>query len=81
MVCNRLHISTEQTRILLFDVIHGNSTLFARRNEAELAWQWLDAIVDGWNDLDRQLVIFTAGMRGSPSADLLIEQSTRSWHA
>ena len=66
---------------LLLDVIHGNSTLFVRRDEVERAWQWIDAIVDGWNDFDRQPISYPAGIWGPPSADLLIEQSNRSWHA
>jgi glucose-6-phosphate 1-dehydrogenase len=66
---------------LLLDVIHGNSTLFVRRDEVERAWQWIDAIVHGWNDFDRQPISYTAGTWGPSSADQLIEQSNRSWHA
>ena len=31
---------------LLLDVIHGNSTLFVRRDEVEEAWRWIDGVVN-----------------------------------
>jgi glucose-6-phosphate 1-dehydrogenase len=33
---------------LYLDAIEGNGTLFVRRDETEAAWQWVDAILDGW---------------------------------
>ena len=33
---------------LLFEAIKNNQTLFVRRDEAEAAWTFIDAIIDGW---------------------------------
>ena len=32
------------------DVVRGNQTLFMRRDEVEAAWQWVDPILDAWED-------------------------------
>ncbi len=33
---------------LLLEALHGKGTLFVRRDEAEAAWSWIDAIAAGW---------------------------------
>ena len=35
---------------LILDVIHGNSTLFVRRDEVEEAWRWIDGVADAWKE-------------------------------
>jgi len=58
---------------LLLDVIHGNSTLFVRRDEVEEAWRWIDGVADAWAE---------AGMAPKPyaaGAFALIERSERAW--
>jgi glucose-6-phosphate 1-dehydrogenase len=40
--------SPEAYERLLLDVMSGNSTLFARRDEIELAWQFVEPILEYW---------------------------------
>ncbi len=40
--------SPEAYERLLLDVMGGNSALFARRDEVELAWQFATSILEGW---------------------------------
>jgi glucose-6-phosphate 1-dehydrogenase len=42
--------SPEAYERLLLDVMAGNSALFARRDEVELAWQFADGILRAWED-------------------------------
>lgn len=42
--------SPEAYERLLLDVMGGNSALFARRDEVELAWQFATAILDTWEE-------------------------------
>jgi glucose-6-phosphate 1-dehydrogenase len=42
--------SPEAYERLLLDVMAGNSALFARRDEVELAWLFADGILRGWQD-------------------------------
>jgi glucose-6-phosphate 1-dehydrogenase len=58
---------------LLLDCLEGDSTLFARRDEVELAWGFADRLRQGWEKNDPSEVhSYQAGTWGpSRSADLL----------
>ena len=64
---------------LLLDVIRGNSTLFVRADEVEAAWDWVDAIVDGWRDTKKSAAPYTAGSWGPSDAIALMARDGRSW--
>jgi glucose-6-phosphate 1-dehydrogenase len=64
---------------LLLDTMLGDSTLFARRDEVETAWSWLDPLLKQWSSSKNGPAPYPAGTWGPPEADLLIEQSGRRW--
>ena len=65
---------------LLLDVIHGNSTLFVRRDEVEEAWRWIDGVADAWAEAGMAPKPYAAGSWGPAGAFALIERSGRAWY-
>ncbi|THD61873.1 glucose-6-phosphate dehydrogenase [Phenylobacterium sp.] len=64
---------------LLLDVMHGNSTLFVRRDEVEEAWRWVDGVADAWAEAGLAPKPYAAGSWGPSGAFALIERSERAW--
>jgi glucose-6-phosphate 1-dehydrogenase len=64
---------------LILDVIHGNSTLFVRRDEVEQAWSWIDGVADAWAEAGMIPKPYAAGSWGPSGAFALIERSERAW--
>lgn len=64
---------------LLLDVIEGDSTLFMRRDEVEAAWQWIDPILQGWQQHYQSPRSYPAGSSGPEQAHSLLELSGREW--
>jgi glucose-6-phosphate 1-dehydrogenase len=64
---------------LLLDVIHGNSTLFVRRDEVEEAWRWIDGVAEAWSEAGMAPKPYAAGSWGPSGAFALIERSERAW--
>ncbi len=61
---------------LLLEALHGSSTLFVRRDEAETAWSWIDAILDA-----RQTPApYAAGSWGPSDAFALTERNGHGWY-
>jgi glucose-6-phosphate 1-dehydrogenase len=73
----------ERTRIayerLLLDAIKGNTTLFVRRDEIEAAWEWIDAIQQGWAKSRQPARPYAAGTWGPTAAIALAERHGHSW--
>jgi glucose-6-phosphate 1-dehydrogenase len=66
---------------LLLDCNLGDSTLFARRDEVELAWELVDAIADVWrSDRKPALLDYAAGTWGPAEADALPGREGRGWY-
>lgn len=65
---------------LLLDALHGNSTLFVRRDEIEEAWEWVDGVNDAWRRLGVAPKPYPAGSWGPAGAFALIERTGRAWH-
>jgi glucose-6-phosphate 1-dehydrogenase len=66
---------------LLLDCNLGDSTLFARKDEVELAWEHADAIAAGWAaGAGPALGGYPAGRWGPPEADALLARDGRRWH-
>lgn len=62
---------------LLLETMLGDSTLFARRDEVETAWAWLDPLLKSWaNDPPH---LYPSGTWGPEAADALIERDGRKW--
>ena len=64
---------------LYLDAIEGNGTLFVRRDETEAAWQWVDAILDGWHHAGIAPKPYPAGTWGPSASVSLIDRSGHGW--
>jgi glucose-6-phosphate 1-dehydrogenase len=64
---------------LLLETMLGDSTLFARRDEVETAWAWLDPLLNKWAGDPRPPDLYAAGSWGPESAEALIERDGRKW--
>jgi glucose-6-phosphate 1-dehydrogenase len=64
---------------LLLETMLGDSTLFARRDEVETAWAWLDPLLKCWGDDPKPPSFYPAGTWGPEAADALIERDGRRW--
>lgn len=63
---------------LLLDTMIGDSTLFARRDEVETAWRWLDPLLERWNESGSPSP-YPSGTWGPRETDQMIEADGRSW--
>jgi glucose-6-phosphate 1-dehydrogenase len=73
---------------LLLDAILGDTTLFIRRDEVELAWERIGRVLDGWqmeenalkqHDRSIKLPKYAAGTWGPKEADELLARDGRYW--
>jgi glucose-6-phosphate 1-dehydrogenase len=64
---------------LYLDALEGNGTLFVRRDETEAAWEWVDAVLDGWRQNDIAPRQYPAGTWGPASAVAMTERHGHSW--
>jgi glucose-6-phosphate 1-dehydrogenase len=65
---------------LLSDCLTGDSTLFARRDEIEHAWDLVTRILHVWNGIPRpQLPEYQSGSWGPDESDDLIRKDLRKW--
>lgn len=73
--------SPEAYERLLLDAMAGDATLFARRDEVEEAWKFIDDIEVAWHSGAYQSGLFSypAGSWGPTEADQLIENDGRAW--
>ncbi|NER10975.1 glucose-6-phosphate dehydrogenase [Muriicola jejuensis] len=59
---------------LLLDAMQGDATLYARADEVEAAWEFVDPILEFWNtSKDSMIYGYSAGVWGPQNADDLIE--------
>jgi glucose-6-phosphate 1-dehydrogenase len=72
--------SPEAYERLLLDAMAGDATLFARRDEVEQAWAFVDAIEDAWHGEGApELFMYPAGSWGPDAADELMARDGRAW--
>jgi glucose-6-phosphate 1-dehydrogenase len=73
--------SPEAYERLLLDAMSGDATLFARRDEVEQAWRFIDEIERAWHNSETPppLYNYPAGSWGPREADDLIERDGRAW--
>jgi len=65
---------------LLLDAMNGDATLFARSDEIELAWTFIDAIAAGWNaEGAPPLLPYEPGTWGPDAASGLLTRDGRQW--
>jgi glucose-6-phosphate 1-dehydrogenase len=65
---------------LLLDALHGDSTLFVRRDEAEQAWKWVDEVAEAWAGEGVAPMDYPAGSWGPEAADTLLARTGREWN-
>lgn len=73
--------SPEAYERLLLDAMAGDATLFARRDEVEEAWKFIDHIENAWHQSSTppEMAEYTAGSWGPKAADELLEKSGHTW--
>lgn len=73
--------SPEAYERLLLDAISGDATLFARRDEVEEAWKFIDHIEHAWHQSETPppMAEFVAGSWGPKEADDLLAQDGNQW--
>jgi glucose-6-phosphate 1-dehydrogenase len=72
--------SPEAYERLLLDAMSGDATLFARRDEVEQAWDFIDGIEDAWQHAEAApLQEYAAGSWGPDAADQLLARDGRTW--
>ncbi len=64
---------------LLLDAMSGDATLFARRDEVEEAWKFVDAIRSEWDRDPTDLAFYGAGSWGPDEADALLRRQGATW--
>lgn len=65
---------------LLLDAMSGDATLFARRDEVEHAWEFIDRIEEAWAGPQAPpLHLYPAGSWGPDAADELIAATGHAW--
>lgn len=72
--------SPEAYERLLLDAMAGDATLFARRDEVEQAWRFIDAIRARWDERGEEgLAFYGAGTWGPAEADALLAPHGAAW--
>lgn len=64
---------------LLLDGMRGDATLFARRDEVDQAWAWIDPILKTWEEGTTPIPVYTPGQNGPEAADELIQRDGYAW--
>lgn len=77
--CRLDNNSPEAYERLLFDVTRGDSTLFARWDEVEYSWRFIDNIASAWQEQQPGFPNYAAGAIGPAAAQTLLERGGRNW--
>jgi glucose-6-phosphate 1-dehydrogenase len=65
---------------LLLDALNGDASLFARSDEIELAWKFIDSIREGWeSEYAPPMMQYEKGTWGPGAADDLLGREGRWW--
>ncbi|MFV1994503.1 MAG: glucose-6-phosphate dehydrogenase, partial [Verrucomicrobiales bacterium] len=73
--------SPEAYERLLLDAMAGDATLFARRDEVEHAWEFIDKIEDAWHQsaAPPPMASYPSGSWGPSEADELVRRDDHVW--
>jgi len=68
-------------QICMLDAMSGDATLFARADEVEQAWSFIDEIEEAWHAKKDapELYLYPAGSWGPEAADDLLARDGRAW--
>jgi glucose-6-phosphate 1-dehydrogenase len=64
---------------LLLDVLRGQLTLFMRGDELEAAWEWVEPILDHWDNDDHSPLPYASGTWGPAASSALIGRDGLQW--
>ncbi|MGZ8302106.1 MAG: glucose-6-phosphate dehydrogenase, partial [Telluria sp.] len=64
---------------LLVDVLRGQLTLFMRGDELEAAWEWVEPILNHWEQEDSMPIPYTSGTWGPAASSALIGRDGLQW--
>jgi len=78
--CSVGEVSPDAYERLLYDVLRGDSTLFAGWEEVELSWKYIDNVLESWNDKVPDFPNYAAGTWGPAAADELLVRDGRQWN-
>ncbi|XBC37970.1 MAG: glucose-6-phosphate dehydrogenase [Buchnera aphidicola (Floraphis choui)] len=65
---------------LLLESIRGNRSLFVRRDEVELSWNWIDSIFDSLNIQKKSPVLYPSGTWGPNESHIMIKKDGYKWN-
>ena len=65
---------------LIMDCLRGKLTLFARRDEVDAAWRWIEPILDAWAEAPSGPKSYTAGTWGPAASSALTGRDGISWY-
>jgi glucose-6-phosphate 1-dehydrogenase len=73
--------SPEAYERLILDAMSGDATLFARRDEVEEAWRYVDVIENAWHESETPppLCEYASGSWGPKEADELLGRDGCEW--
>lgn len=69
----------EAYELLLFDAIRGNATFFANWKEVELSWQWIQPLLEAFQENTLPLHSYPAGSNGPEAANQLLQADQFNW--
>ncbi|WP_284037560.1 glucose-6-phosphate dehydrogenase [Neobacillus sp. 114] len=83
----KIDFSKEQTEFgvpeayerLIYDAFNGDSTFFAHWTEVELSWEWVQPILNAFEDNRVPLYEYNSGSYGPVAADLLLLENGFKW--
>lgn len=64
---------------LLLDVLRGQLTLFMRSDELEAAWEWVEPILNHWDQEENDPIPYAAGTWGPAASSALIGRDGLQW--
>ncbi|GGG26122.1 glucose-6-phosphate dehydrogenase [Paenibacillus abyssi] len=65
--------------LLLFDALRGDATFFAHWEEVELAWEWVQLVLEAFQENRLPLYPYPSGSYGPDAADALLEEQGFHW--
>ena len=69
----------EAYELLLFDAILGDSTFFAHWREVELSWEWIEPLLNAYEEDLLPLHSYRAGSTGPEAAEELLQKDQHKW--
>jgi len=76
---NSHHSLPEAYELLLFDALKGDFTFFAHFREVELSWQWVQLVLEAFEENKLSLYFYEAGSLGPVESNKLVHEDGFKW--